>query len=81
MELKLISPTKTETFSIAWIEINTPAGNFVIQSGHAPTILTLEPHQPITFCLDSGKKNSITVLRGVIEITRETATIIASDNG
>jgi F0F1-type ATP synthase epsilon subunit len=39
MNLTIISPTHTHTYTVQWCEIETPVGNFVIQKGHAPTIL------------------------------------------
>ena len=78
MELRIISPLEQKKFGITWLEINTPAGNFVIQSDHAPTVLVLEPGKKMTFCLDNGKQESIMVTQGVVEITREYAMVLLS---
>ena len=43
MQLRIISPSGEKKFKIAWVEVDTPVGNFVIHSGHAPTVLTLLP--------------------------------------
>jgi len=75
MELTIISPLRTQLFKIAWIELNTPVGNFIIQPGHAPTILSLTPDQKITFCLANGKRESLFVPQGITEITRTSTTI------
>ena len=79
MELIIISPTYRHTYTITWLEINTPAGNFVIQPEHAPSIMTLSPHEKITFCLKNGKRESITIRQGVVHITRTDATILLND--
>ena len=76
MKLSLITPFSKRVLEIAWLELNTPVGNFVILHGHAPTILTLSPQKKVTFCLSSGKQESFIVHRGIAEINRETATII-----
>lgn len=78
MKLEIISPEQTESFNVAWIEINTPTGNFVIQQGHAPTILILSPEKLLNFCLDSGKKESRMIKRGIIEIGRDKATLLVN---
>ncbi len=45
--LKIISPEKTITHSILWIELNTRVGNFIVQPGHTPMIVTLAPNKEI----------------------------------
>lgn len=76
MELHIISPEQTVTHSVAWIEVDTIAGNFVIQSGHAPTILLLSPDKELIFCLVNGKRESLLVPRGILEVSREVITLI-----
>ena len=79
MKLTIISPFSKKELDIAWLELNTPAGSFVIQPGHAPTILTLSAHKEVTFCLKSGKQESFTAKQGIVDINRTSATIILSD--
>ena len=79
MELIIISPLAHKNFNVSWLEINTAAGNFVIQPGHVPTIMTLTPEQKFTFCLNNGKRESIVIKQGVIHITRTTATLILNE--
>ena len=79
MHLHIISPLRTLEYEIVWIELNTNAGNFVIQSGHAPMLLILAPNKEIVFRLKNGKDESIIVPQGIAEITREHATIIINE--
>jgi F0F1-type ATP synthase epsilon subunit len=79
MKLRIIRPHEEEQFSVVWLEVETPVGNFVIHSGHAPTVLTLLPTHDIIFKLKTGEQRSIAVVRGVADITREGATIIISE--
>ena len=58
------------------MEINAPTGNYVIQRGHAPMILTLSPNQKLIFRLKSGREESILVRQGVVNIGREETTAI-----
>lgn len=76
MNLIMISPEEKKSMNIAWIEVNTPVGNFVIQRGHIPTVLLLSPHQPVTICLTNGKQESFTVPGGILEVTRKEALLL-----
>ena len=79
MKLYIITPFSKKTLEIAWLELNTPAGSFVIQPGHAPTILTLAPQKEVRLCLKSGKQESFVAKQGIADITRTTATILLSE--
>ena len=76
MELRIVSAEKSQIFSIAWVEANTPVGNFVIQDGHAPMVLALSPGKQLVFQLKSGKKESLTVENGMLEVHRTSATVL-----
>lgn len=80
MKLYVISPLSKKTVDIAWIELNTAAGNFVIQTGHAPTIMTLAANKEMTICLTNGKQETYVIRQGIAEITRENVTLILSEN-
>lgn len=79
MELTVTDRTSTRSFSVAWIEINTPTGNFVIQPGHAPSFFILSASQPLIFRLKTGKQTAINVHRGIIEVGRKRATLIVDE--
>ena len=78
-KLEIIRPLSKQEFSVVWLELNTPEGNFVIQPKHAPMVLTLSPNKDVIFCLKNGKQQSITVQYGVAEITREKTTILLNE--
>ena len=42
MNLNLISPFNKKTKNIAWVEVDTTCGNFIIEQEHAPMISALE---------------------------------------
>lgn len=79
MMLSVVTPLRTLHYEVAWLEINTNVGNFVIQKGHAPTILVLQPRQEIIFRLKNGKEESIMAQSGVVEVTREQSTVILNE--
>jgi F0F1-type ATP synthase epsilon subunit len=77
MELHIISSESTLMFRVVWVEVNTSVGNFVIQPGHVPTVLLLEPNQAVKFRLDNGKQEAVLIKDGILEVTRTAATVIA----
>lgn len=79
MKLKIVSSNDYITHDVAWLELNTPKGNFVIQGGHVPMILTLSAKHPVIFRLKSGKQKTFYPEHGIAEITREQATIIVNE--
>jgi F0F1-type ATP synthase epsilon subunit len=79
MNLIIVSPQEKRTIPVSWIEINTAIGNFVIQTGHIPTILLISSHQPITFCLANGKQETLTPSGGILEIQRNKATLLLNE--
>lgn len=76
MNLIISTPNYRSQFSVAWLEINTPTGNYVIQKGHAPAIMSLSPQKALTFRLKTGKQETLTVKFGVVKIDRESATVV-----
>jgi F0F1-type ATP synthase epsilon subunit len=76
MNLQIISPLRILNYDVAWLEVNTNVGNFVIQKGHVPTLLVLSPNEEIIFRLKNGKEESIMVSSGIVEVTREKSTVI-----
>jgi len=79
MILRIISPTYNKEVSIAWLELNTDVGNFVIQPGHEPVVLILEKQKEMKYCLTTGKQESIMIARGIVDIHRTHATVIISN--
>jgi F0F1-type ATP synthase epsilon subunit len=80
MKLYIISPFSKKIVDIAWLELNTPVGNFVIQPGHVPMVLTLAPHKNVTYCLKSGKQETFSASQQAIaEITRSSGTILLNE--
>jgi F0F1-type ATP synthase epsilon subunit len=76
MELELISPEKQHTISVAWVELNTPKGSYIIQPGHIPMIIPLSPGEPYLFQNKSGKQEIVMVRDGVAHVQRTKVTIV-----
>ena len=76
MELKIVGTEGTKTHDILWLELNTRQGNFVIQQGHTPMIVSLAPDKEVVFCLKIGKQETFSPTGGIAEITRESTTLL-----
>jgi F0F1-type ATP synthase epsilon subunit len=76
MRVCIVAPFEKKDLVAAWVEINTPAGNFVIQPEHAPMIISLTPRSKVTYRLQSGKEEFLDVINGVVHVTRQTVTVI-----
>ena len=79
MQLYIFSPIQKKNLEIKWIELQTPVGSFVIQSEHAPMVVTLSPGSMATFDLGDDKQESILIKTGVAHITRESVTLLLND--
>lgn len=76
MMLYIASPLEKREAAIAWVELNTSVGNFVIQAEHAPMVLTLQPMSTVTYRLQTGKEERKRVTHGVAHITRSSVTLL-----
>lgn len=76
MKLRIISPETNQEFDIAWIDVNTHVGNFVILKDHAPMLATLKENKELTFCMQNGKQETITPEGGTIEVARQVITLL-----
>lgn len=79
MKLTIISPVEIKEFTVSWVELNTTAGNFIIQPAHAPTIFVLKPKSIVITQLANGNREIIAVNEGIAEITRASVTILANN--
>ena len=79
MNLFVITAHKSEQLSIAWLEIDTPSGNFVLQEGHAPDIFVLSENQPLTFRLANGKTQTLYARHGIVECSRDTIKLLIDE--
>ena len=70
MKFSVINPHSVIEHNIVWVEINTPAGNLVIQENHAPMIVEIEPNSELLFMQQNGKQVSMIILQGFMHVTR-----------
>ena len=76
MELQLIGPTSSRIMDILWLEAQTTSGSFVIKQGHAPLIALLAPNKELTVKLPDGSTTIITIVQGILEVTRTHITLL-----
>ena len=79
LELTIIGAVTKKNISVLWLEVQTPTGNFVIQEGHAPMIVVLSRNRKITFALNDITTESMLLRGGLLEIRRNSATIIIDE--
>jgi F0F1-type ATP synthase epsilon subunit len=75
----IMSPTESHDHKVSWIRVETSQGDFVIQDGHAPTIVTLEHGNTMTYELTDGTEKSLSVEQGILHVNRTEATLIISE--
>lgn len=77
MKLTIISMKGKSEHHVAWVEVNTPDGNFVIQPRHSPTTFILSEQKGFTYCLATGKLETITIERpAVLSVNRHSALLL-----
>ena len=76
MELKLIGPISSQSMQVNWLEVETQQGSFVIMPGHTPMVVLLAENKEITMELEDGSTTLMTIVGGVLEVTRNTLTLI-----
>lgn len=75
-EVAFVTPTSQRTIMVAWLECQTPRGNLVIQKGHAPLVTALKPYTEVRFAHENGDVEAVELSGGVVEVLRNSATII-----
>lgn len=77
MKLTIVSLKGKSEHQVAWLEANTPDGNFVIQPHHTPTTFILSEQKDFTYCLTTGKLETITIKRSaLLSINRREAFLL-----
>ena len=79
MKLTIVSLKGKTEHHIVWIEINTADGNFVLQPNYAPTTFVLVANKDFTYCLATGKLETITLEKqALLSLTRTSALLLLS---
>lgn len=76
MELVIITPERTQHVQVTWIEVQTIAGNRVIQPGHTPMLFVLTPGSHLVYFADPQGEHAITIGNGTLEVDRTKATLL-----
>ena len=78
MKLSIVDPEKIKIYHVSWVELNTHAGNMVIQENHAPMIVKLADNNELLFCLTTGEQESVQVAQAIAHVTRSEVKILTS---
>jgi len=76
MKLSIVDTEKVTTYDVAWVELNTPAGNMVIQAGHVPMMIELLPEHELLFELLNGEQKSMMIVQGFAHVMRTEVKIL-----
>jgi F0F1-type ATP synthase epsilon subunit len=76
MDLTISSPNELTKKAVAWISVDTTAGNFTIMPGHAPTIVQLKNHSVLVMGFSTGKQETLLIPGGVAEVSRTGVTVL-----
>ena len=63
-ELEIIRPTKSEKFSVEWIEVQSPTGNFVVGPDHHPLVSILKDRGEMKYKEFQGGEKKMDIYRG-----------------
>lgn len=76
MKLQIITTQRMIEHEIEWIELNTPAGNMVVQNGHSPMMIELSSGHELLFKKEDGTQDSIMIIQGIAHIKRHEVKIL-----
>jgi len=79
IKVTIMSPSSSTEVQAEWLDVNTKSGNFVILPGHIPLITTLAIKKNLVIGLENGTQKIINVNDGILEVTRDTATIFLTN--
>lgn len=70
MKLQIVTTQRVMEYDIDWIELNTPAGNMIVQPGHAPMMIELRSGHELIFQKSDGSQESIMIVQGIVHVMR-----------
>lgn len=76
MKLKIVTTQRVIEHEVSWVELNTPAGNMIIQQGHAPMMIELQSGHELLYQKVDSSQDSIMIVQGVAHIMRHEIKIL-----
>ena len=76
MKLQIITTQRVIEHEVFWIELNTPAGNMIVQQGHAPMMIELQSGHELLYQKEDGAQDSIMITQGIAHIMRHEVKIL-----
>lgn len=79
MLLSIISSLEQKNIAIDWLEVNTQQGNYVIQSGHVPTVLIASPGSMISYRpTGTAHTEQLNIKQAIVHVTRSEIALIVT---
>ncbi len=76
INLEIVSPSLNISENIIWLELNSPAGNIVIQPDHTPMFISVLDGESFIYCLENGKQKNIKIEDGFLSFDNNQACLI-----
>lgn len=78
-ELEIIHPTKSEKKTVAWVEVESPTGNFVVGPNHSPLISILKPRGKLTYQVFEGTEASMDIYGGIFKVLNNKVVVLLEE--
>ena len=75
-ELEIIHPTKSEKKTVAWVEVESPTGNFVVGPNHSPLVSILKPRGKLTYQEFEKTETAVDIYGGVFKVSDNKAVVV-----
>jgi F0F1-type ATP synthase epsilon subunit len=79
MLLSIVTPQQPRALSVAWLEVETPTGNLVIQPGHAPLVTLIKKNSTCTIAFGDGSLEQIEVFGGILHVRKAEIMLIIEE--
>jgi F0F1-type ATP synthase epsilon subunit len=69
----IITPTTNQSFSVEWVEVESPTGSFLVGPDHLPLISIIKSKSVLTYKKTNSSIESHDVLNGIFKVTENQA--------
>ncbi len=76
LTLEIIGSMQSEIHSVAWVEIESPTGSFLVGYDHMPLISLIKKRSTLTFRKINGEERHIDIAGGIFKVADNKATIL-----
>ena len=74
-ELEIIHKTESKTIRVAWIEVQSPTGNFIVGPDHTALVSLLKYRGTLTYKEFQGAEQAIDTYGGIFKVDENKAVV------